>query len=338
MKHIFLILTLVIFSPLCFIHAQMSDPSATGIDLTASSNSPAPGQIVNITARSFSADINASKITWTVDGKMVQSGTGVTSLNIVAPALGKKHLITVTGVTPSGRTMISNITVTSGAIDIITETNGYVPPFFKGKVVPVYQNAVTTIAIPHISDSKGKEYDPKTLVYQWKKNGSVLESQSGYGRQAITIQGDIVPRDYTLEVNAWSQDGSGRAQVIVPISYNNPSAHFYVNDPLYGPLYNIEIGDTIRLGTKNETGIRVVPFGFNKPLDSIGNLILTWVINNTEHTELENNESITLRAPANTDGSSNVSLDITNSKDILQQANGNFVSTFTMTKPNSVTF
>jgi hypothetical protein len=207
-------------------------------------------------------------------------------------------------------------------------------------MAPVYQNSVTTIALPHIADSTGHEYDPSKLVYQWKKNDTVLADQSGYGKQSVTIQGDVVPRDYDIYVTVWPRDMSSIAQAVEHISYTSPSAQFYVDDPLYGPLFNHSIGPNILLGSKNETGVRVVPYGFNRPISSIGGLVLTWLINNTEHSELATNESIILRAPSDSAGSSNVSLDITNAKDILQKASAVFSASFSTptNSSNSITF
>ncbi|MEI8248948.1 MAG: hypothetical protein WCG07_00420 [Candidatus Taylorbacteria bacterium] len=340
MKRRVLLLTCSLFFITLFTHAQITSLSATGLDLTASSDNPVPGQQVTITARSFSADINTANIIWVVNGKTAQSGIGLVKLDVTAPPLGKSLNIDVTAVTPAGRRMNTPIVVSSGAIDIITETDGYAPPFYSGKNIPVYENAVTTIAVPHIADETGKEYDPKTLVYQWKKDDLVLEDQSGYGKQAVTIQGDIIPRDYTLTLTAWPRSGPGRAEILIPVSYTSPTAQFYVKDPLYGTLFNTAVRNNLRIGSQKETGVRVVPFGINKPIDSLGDLVLTWMINGIEHTELAGDDSIVLRAPSDVGGSSNISLDIRNTNQILQKASASFSALFASPKntTNGVTF
>ena len=176
------------------VSAQSIPVSATGIELTASIDNPEPGQKVTLTARSYSADISASTITWTVNGKTVLKGVGENVLEIEAPALGKTLAIKVTASTPNGAVLSKSLSLKSGSVDMIVENSGYIPPLFKGKMPVSYQNTYKLIAIPHIANSSGVEYDPKTLTYQWKKNGQVIEDQSGYGRQTLTLTGDIVPR------------------------------------------------------------------------------------------------------------------------------------------------
>ncbi len=320
------ILLFILFT--CITHAQMPTLSSTGLDLTVSSNNPIPGQDVTITAGSFNADVNTSQITWVVNGKLNQSGIGMKELIIKAPALGKKLSVDVSAVTTNGRKMVSNIVIGSGYIDMIIETDGYVPPLFLGKVAPVYQNYVTIIAMPHVADSSGNEYNPKDLVYKWAKNDSVLADQSGYGKQSISIKGTVLPRPYTLSLFVSSKDNEAQAVGSVDIDYQSPFAKFYVDDSLYGVLFNRTIKSNLNIGTNREVGVHITPYGFNGPSNDVNNLTYTWSINGTEHPELSTNSSITLRAPDNSDGSSNVAIDINNSKEVLQGISADFSTKF----------
>ena len=316
---------LILHTPL--VHAQ-GIPSSFGVDLTASAQNPIPGQQVTITARNYNADINSSKITWSVNGKVVQSGTGLTTLIVTAPAFGKSLNIKVSSVTTEGLSMTGSIVVGSGSVDMVVETDGYTPPAFPGKTPIAYQNSVTVIAVPHISNSSGTEYDPKTLIYQWSKSDQVMESQSGYGKQSVTIPGDIIPRPYEITVTVTPRTGSGQASSIITITPQSPFISFYLNDALYGPLYNSALGATFRIGSQREANVLAVPYGFSKPANGLGDLSLTWLINNVEHPELATNDSVILRAPQGTAGSSNVEIDINNTKNILQTAKASFTATF----------
>jgi hypothetical protein len=308
--------------------AQSIPTTMTGLNITASTDYPIPGQLVKITARSYSADINSSKISWVVNGKTELTGTGANVLEVTAPALGKKTTVTVSAITTDGNTLRGSITINSGSVDMILESDGYVPPFFKGKISPVYQNTVNITAIPHIANSAGVEYDPKTLVYQWKKNDKVMEADSGYGKQSVNITGDIVPRPYVLTVTVTPKDSSTQAIGIISVGVQEPSINFYVDDQLYGPLFNKAVTGNIRIGTEKETAILMVPYGFNKPKKGIGSLTFSWRINGSSRTELDQNESIVLRAPEDTTGSSAVEISIRNSKQILQGARSGFSTIF----------
>ncbi len=218
--------------------------------------------------------------------------------------------------------MNNSITIGSGSIDMILEPDGYVPPFFTGKVPVAYQNSVKIVAVPHLANSAGVEYDPQTLVYQWQENDSVLQDQSGYGKQSIVIPGNIVPRPYNITVTVSARDGSAQGMGITSVT---PGAlgnmAFYDNDPLYGPLYNHALGSTVYVGAQRELGVLAVPYGFNLPSSGIGGLTWSWLVNGTEHPELAGNDIVTLRAPEGSSGSSDIETDVTNSQKILQQGN-----------------
>ncbi len=326
---------LLSFFLLSFTVSAQVPVSLGGLDLTVSTENPAPGQTITITAKSYTIDINSAKVSWAVNGVSSKSGTGETKLEINAPELGKTMTIRAMATTPEGRSVVASITVGSGSVDLILEADGHVPPLFKGKVFPVYQNAVKIIAVPHIANANGTEYDPKTLVYQWKKNDRALEDQSGYGKQSITLVGDIVPRPYDITVDVISRDGVAHSQGRTGVVVGEPSIGFYVDDPLYGTLFNKAIGSIIRIGSQKETSILATPFGFNKTADGTGGLEWSWSINNSAHSELSSSQSVILRAPDDTSGSSNIRLEIRNTDKILQGANAGFSAAFSPGKSST---
>jgi hypothetical protein len=116
---------------------------------------------------------------------------------------------------------------------------------------------------------------------------------------------------------------------------HSPSLNFYIDSSQYGPLFNSAVGDNVFIGKEKETSILMVPYGFNKPVNGIGNLLLTWMINGYEREELATNESITLRSPDNTAGKSNIELTIKNKKDILQTASRGFSASFSANGGNT---
>ncbi len=321
---IFSLTSIFILAASLSVQAQGLPMAVVGLDLTASTNNPIPGQSVTITAQSFSIDINSAKVVWSIGSKIIGSGIGLTKMVVTAPALGQKKTVDVVAADSNGLSVSNSITLGSGSVDLIVENDGYVPPFFLGKTPVVYQNSIKIVAMPHLADASGQEYNPANLVYKWSRNNSVLADQSGYDRQSITIQGGLVPRDFLMSVTVSTRDGSGQAQGIIPISFSSPQIVFYRNDPLYGPMFNSAMGDKIILGSQKELSALAVPYGFNLPNSGIGGLNLSWLINNILHNELSQSGEVTLRAPADTGGSSNISLQIESPLDILQRANAGF--------------
>lgn len=318
-------------------NAQGMPSSVQGIDLRLSTENPIPGQQITVTAESYSVDLNSANIIWTLNSSLYQKGTGITSIQVQAPALGKKLNVEITASVTDGRELKASVNIGSGNIDIIVENDGYVPPFFLGKISLSYQNVYRIIAIPHIADSSGKEYNPRTLVYQWTKDSKVVQDQGGYGKQVFSWQDDIIPRQRVINVRATTRDGSAQAEKVITVQAKSPYISFYNNDPLYGPMYNKAIGDRINLGKSRELSVLAVPYGFNKPSDGVGDLSFTWLVNSIEQMALSASQSIVLRAPQDTAGSSNIQLQIRNNNEILQGAQNGFSAVFSANNSKTAT-
>src|SRR6185312_17470142 len=93
------------------VNAQSIPALAGSLQLTLSTNNPLPGQSVTISAQSYDIDINSANVTWSANGKTTQQGIGLTTLQVQAPALGKKVLVSVTATTPAGRAVSGTITI-----------------------------------------------------------------------------------------------------------------------------------------------------------------------------------------------------------------------------------
>jgi hypothetical protein len=219
------------------------------------------------------------------------------------------------------------------SVDTVVETDGFVPPLFGGKIDPRYQNAVKVIAIPHLFTAAGAEIETKNVYFLWRKNGLVLQSDSGYGKQALVVAGDIIPRAYSITVEVRTRDNSSSAKGIATIDLTPPSITFYIDDPQYGPLYQKAISETIRIGSEREIAVKAVPFGFSPKRIGTADLSKEWLINGTLHPELSTNETVILRSPDEVGGSATVQLSVRNLNEILQGANAGFTTIFSATTP-----
>ncbi len=300
---------------------QAQTPSSLdGVEIYAEPANPSPGQNIVASVESYATDLNSAAIVWIVNGKAHAQGTGLVSVSVTAPALGKSTQVVVIIKTVENREVRKSITIKSGSVDIIWESSGYTPPFYRGKALFAYENPIKIIAVPHLAEGNGVEIDPRTLVYKWKKNDKVVQDQSGYGKQILNLQEEI-PRPIDIEVEVATKNGSQKGVASIRLEPGNPSISFYEDSPLYGVMYNKAIVDKVRLENQEIT-IRAVPYTFNQPL-----LTYLWSINNLERQDLSTNQSITLRTKGDTGGSSSISLEIRNPNDILQSAS-NAVSVF----------
>jgi hypothetical protein len=299
--------------------------SVDGLTISTDPAEPAPGQSISVSIESYSTDLNAASIVWLVDGKNYAQGIGKTSVNVTAPVIGKTMKVTVAVKTVEGREVKKEITVAPGGVDLIWESAGFAPPFYKGKTLFVYQNLIRVNAIPHLADAKGNEIDPGTLLYKWTENDKVIQDQSGYGKQTLLLQENL-PRPFDVQLQVSTPTGSAKASAAMTLTPGDPSISFYEDDPLYGALYNKSLTSKIHL-TNSEISIRAVPFSFN--VSKNAPLTYNWSVNNLERNDLSKNELITLRTKGDVEGTSAISLDIRGGNDILQAADNSVSIQFT---------
>ncbi len=301
-------------------------PVTPGIDLSSSIQSPSPGQNITISAKSYNTDLNSTTLIWSINGTEIKRGVGATTLNTTAPLAGKINNVSVTAIALDGTRLTGSLSLGSGSVDLIIESDGYVPALFLGKVHPTYENKIKVIAIPHMTQTNGTEYDPNTLIYEWRKNETILENQSGYGKSSLTLEGSLIPRVFTVSVTVKNRSGENFVNGLITISPEQSSLGMYVDDPLYGPLFNKAIINQINLGSQRESAVIATPYGFN--VSPTGNVSYEWTINGSIRSDLLKNQSIIIRSPEGTTGSSNISLKVKNSRNILQTAIGGFNVSF----------
>lgn len=303
------------------------------IDLSSSVQNPSPGQTLTISAKSFNADLNSSTLVWYINGTEVKRGIGAVNLETKAPESGKVSNVTLTAISLNGSRLNGSLSLSSGSVDLIIESDGYVPALFLGKNRPVYENKIKIIAIPHLTQKNGVEYDPDTLIYEWTRNESVIQNQSGYGKSSIILDGSLIPRTFTVTVNVHSRNNDAYVNGIVSIAPEQAVLTMYIDDPLYGPLFNKAITDQIDLGNEKESAVVAIPYGFNAI--NTDNVSYDWMINDNLRQDLLKNQSIILRAPSGGTGTSVVSLKIKNIRNILQSASGGFNVSFSSLKGNN---
>ncbi len=196
------------------LHAQAVDVSIEMIP-----TNPQPGETVTLTAQSYGADINQSSLTWTYNGKVIASGTGKSSVSVIAPASGATGTITVTASGAGLESGSDTVILRPGSIDLLWEAiDAYTPPFYKGKALMPVGGAVRLTAIPNPST-------PKNLSYNWSKNGSALTTVSGYNKSSIAIRHSAFDQTTKISVNA--QSGTYSATASTALTPTDPQAVLY---------------------------------------------------------------------------------------------------------------
>ncbi len=315
-------------------HAQLQTP-VDGVTIQADVAYPKPGQSIEISVESYNLDLNSASIVWTAGGKALGQGIGLTKTTVIAPKIGGKLNVLVTIKGADGREVQKAITIQTSSVDIIWESNGYIPPFFKGKSPYTYQNTLKLIAIPHLSLDGVSEIDPKTLVYTWKLGGKYIDGGQGYGKQSVEIPSDDLPRDLDISVDVSNREDTLHTAATFALVPGEPKLNFYEEDSLYGIIFNKGLSGRVPL-RNTEMKVIAIPFGFNLINKDIS---YAWSINGIDQPNLLKKRSITIRAKGDSDGSSAIDLDIRNQDNILQGAREGFTVYFSKKQSqNDVTF
>jgi|SRR5581483_1626498 len=317
-------------------HAQTVNPS-DDINADISPQNPGPNQQVTITLSSFVTNINAATISWNVNGKIVQSGKGDTTLTVTTGGMNAVTSVNITIKTLEGDTIQKNLTIRPTSVDLVWQADSYVPPFYKGKALFSHQNIITFIATPHIV-SGGAEINPKNLIYKWTLNGSVVQNSSGYGKNAATFVGSIISRPLQVEVDVQNADGSLTASGATTVAPVDPTLVLYQIDPLYGIMFQKALHDSETLTGSQEMTVLGVPFYFGVYDPASPDLTYAWSINGNSVNNAPNDTAEIFRQKAGVSGSSNIGLSIENSQKILQTASASFNLTFGQPQNSALQF
>lgn len=292
-------------------HAQSNE-----LTLQVSPEFPRPNTDVTVRAASGDTDVDVATFTWYVNGKVFQKGKGVTSITTRMGKAGASTRVSVEVAGSNGKNFSKSITLRTSDVVLLWESDGYTPPFYKGKALSTYGSSFTVTAIPEFYTTAGLRINPKTLVYTWTVNGNIDPDQSGYGkdvykgRQQSYVRGEdeisVIVSTQTDDIN------SGRKISIDPIA---PEVVLYENSPLYGILYENALTDKFFLKSEELT-LHASPFD----LSSITNNSLTidWTMNGANVPNFKDKREIVLRTDGSSTGQTTIEFNAQHNKNMMQ--------------------
>lgn len=258
-------LLLVCCALLCIHTVLYAQTAVVDVAITAVPSNPVPGETVTLSLTSYSADIAQASISWTYNSKVFASGIGKTTVALVAPASGTTGTV-VARVSSAGLdTGSASLILRPGSLDMLWEAvDAYVPPFYKGKALLSVGGAVRVSAIPAASV-------PRNLSYTWSKNGSALQSLSGYNKSSISFRHSSL--DTTTRIGLTAASGAYSASAELPITIAGPRAIAYKTSNGFIDFAH-GYTDTIPF---RESGsiIRIEPYYFSVIRNSLADLSLT---------------------------------------------------------------
>lgn len=282
------------------------------ITITLSSDAPGPFEKITARAESVRYDINRIRFSWLVNGKQTSSGIGQASVDFETGDVGVATVIRMVAEVPSLGAVSQSVTIVPASVDLLWQAQVYVPTFYQGKALASSAADIKVVAMPNIS-KQGRKLSSKELVYHWKSDDKTLVSQSGYGKDAITIAGARIYGDTEVSVEVSSLDGSVMTKKFLRVPSIDPKLVFYENRPLEGVRYAQALNGEFSLPGK-EAVVRAEPYFFS----NFGALNYEWFFNGQAiEVGREKWNDLVLRQEGNTNGISKINLSV-QSGDILR--------------------
>ncbi len=286
------ILSILSLSVACFafatvVHAQFLDENM-GLRLTTNPTNPRPNTNVEVSLDDYSVNAVGATLTWYVDGVEQTLFKNERTISVPSKNLGDGTGVRVVLSRRDAPPLSSALTIAPTVVDILIESDTYVPYFYKGRALPSEESELRMIAVVH----DGTKTPDTSYTYTWSENGTVLFGGPVKGKNVITLPlSRYGSRNITVDVIDTRGELVGRNEVI--LRAQQPEIHFYEESPLRG-LSERELTSPFSL-TSDEVTIYGEPYFMNAGLQD-REVDLTWSINNeqtTSNSEIPN--AITLR-------------------------------------------
>lgn len=222
-----LIVGFFIFTPFTS-HAQLNSALSVAGDITlrVTPEYPKPGDIITATLHSYLIDVEAYQITWKVNGKEADRGTGVSSIKTTVGQTGEETQIEAQIVLPT-EIVNKKRSVIPGGLDILWESPyTYVPPFYKGKALPARESDIRVTAIPRIPSFKSSD-DVSDYIFTWDHDFTTKGSLSGYGKSTYSFTNPFNDKLEIVGATVSNTQGTFEASDDTEIVLVEPEVVFY---------------------------------------------------------------------------------------------------------------
>ncbi len=223
---------ILIFLSAYFVSAQFTP---TPLTLSATPQSPSPGEVVTIEANTPTLDKDRLFFEWTVDGKNQSglSGLGKNSIKVTAGSVGSSIRINVSisGADREIKPEILVVNVSDLSLTWFAET--YIPRWYKGKALPTPGSIVRVVAVPKIIIG-GNTLRPENLIYRWSLDDeeNIL---SGIGEQVFRFKmSDFSKTTHQIEIVVEDSERIIHKQGRILLTATTPEVKIYSSSPLGG--------------------------------------------------------------------------------------------------------
>jgi len=288
------------------------------ITIETSPKNPQPYQDVTINISSYATDLTKAIITWQSGSNTVLYGIGKTSYSFKTNGVGSANIFNIS-ITPAGSlsSVIKKIAVYPSEIEMMWESvDGYTPPFYKGRSLPIGGGLIKVVAIPN---TKTIQSGNGSISYTWKNSDSVIDTASGYNKNSYVFKNSMFDDINNISVEASSVAGNYSAANSVSIPLYKPKIIFYKKSPTDGILYNNSLGKESAMN-EDEVTLVAEPY-FMSIVGNEDSINYAWKINSNTVATPSKKTEITVR-PTSRGGYAIIDLAIENIGELFQKVTG----------------
>lgn len=203
------------------------------------------------------------------------------------------------------------------SVDLFWQGTGYSMPFYKGRVSWTKLGDVLFMAVPqNLGNST-------SLNYRWSKDGTVLGSLSGAGKNTLRLSDSAFSRSTAVMVEIMDGEGNTLASNSATLTPTDGRVLIYENNPLYGYLFHHEAGEGYRMDGK-EVAFAAFPLGFNSGRFS-SDLAYRWT---SPAAQPQTGPFVSYSAPESATGQALINLRVTSEKYFTQSGERKFTLLF----------
>lgn len=281
---------------------------------------PEAGTPLSLSVKTISTPLEQAYIRWFVDGALIAEGDGMSEAIAETKGLGTQTTISVE-VLSNNVLLTATRTIQPAQVDIVWESNSYIPPLYRGRPLASPGTVIKAEAIPRLIRTDGSLIPTKDIMFTWRKNDAVVSSVSGRGKNRIVLPAPELFGSDSVSVEASSLDDSliAAAQIVVPSQ--DPFVLLYQDHPLFGSLLHRALTSETTF-TDLEVTLTAVPFFSLASSADDSRLEYAWSVNGaTVPTDATSPSRIIINAERSS-GTARLALSVTHSANYLMDAVG----------------
>ena len=172
-----------------------------------------------------------------------------------------------------------------------------------------------TLIAPRAGEAMRIDIATADALYSWKVDGKNVASASGFGKNSVRFRMPDSFEDTLVEVSASTFDGSVTAAGAISVPARASQVIFYEDDPQEGVQYHRALVDGMSVPS-SAFGVLATPLYFNR--SDKGTLSYEWFLNGASVQSALGSETAFFRIPEDRPGSSEISVRISNPRNVLQ--------------------